>query len=233
MYYNGNNYYFFSGVKNVFRKMLKDQEIDNDEIIFALRAKGFPFKTISSKRNGVDKAIGIYNKNIINSYFTSEDGADEIKDLIERYRSNDVDSLVAGITTRKNYKPSSYDKSYSQINQEARNNNKERMIAYLNSLDENPEEDMNKMSKRLLYDDDIIYESKDEDLSDVDTKWKPKDGIFLSKSPKAIANYLINNSDSKGQAMKRLTFYMNRAGENLTNKTVLNKVKALLRSDDE
>lgn len=32
--------------------------------------------------------------------------------------------------------------------------------------------------------------------------------------------------------MKRLTFYMNRAGKNLQNKTVLNKVKEILRSKD-
>ena len=32
--------------------------------------------------------------------------------------------------------------------------------------------------------------------------------------------------------MKRLTFYMNRAGENLSNKTVLNKAKELLKTKE-
>ena len=39
-------------------------------------------------------------------------------------------------------------------------------------------------------------------------------------------------SKDDGQAMKRLTFYINRAGENLSNKTVLNKVKELLKAKD-
>ena len=33
--------------------------------------------------------------------------------------------------------------------------------------------------------------------------------------------------------MKRLVFYMNRAGEKLENKDVLNKAKELLKSNDE
>ena len=89
------------------------------------------------------------------------------------------------------------------------------------------ESDMDKASEMLLKKE--IYEA----LSDVEPEWTPKEGIFLEQDPKKIANYLLKNSDSKGQAMKRLTFYMNRAGENLKNKTVLNKVKALLKSDEE
>ena len=67
-------------------------------------------------------------------------------------------------------------------------------------------------------------------VDNVDVKWHPKDGIFTEKDPHKIADYLLKNSKDKGQAMKRLVFYMNRAGDNLTNKTVLNKVKNLLES---
>ena len=74
-----------------------------------------------------------------------------------------------------------------------------------------------------------LKEYVEENLSDVDVKWHPKEGLFTEKDPQKIANYLLKNSKDKGQAMKRLVFYMNRAGENLENKTVLNKVKELLK----
>ena len=71
---------------------------------------------------------------------------------------------------------------------------------------------------------------KQEQLSDVKTKWHPKEGLFTGDNPKEIYDYLIKNSEDKGQAMKRLVFYMNRAGDNLKNKTVLNKVKSMLEA---
>lgn len=74
-----------------------------------------------------------------------------------------------------------------------------------------------------------LKEYVEENLSDVDAKWHPKEGLFMEKDPQKIADYLLKNSKDKGQAMKRLVFYMNRAGENLENKTVLNKVKELLK----
>lgn len=74
-----------------------------------------------------------------------------------------------------------------------------------------------------------LKEYVEENLSDVDVKWHPKEGLFTEKDPQKIADYLLKNSKDKGQAMKRLVFYMNRAGENLENKTVLNKVKELLK----
>ena len=73
----------------------------------------------------------------------------------------------------------------------------------------------------------------EEKLSDVEAEWHPKDGLFTSDDPKYIADYLLKNSKDKGQAMKRLVFYMNRAGEKLENKDVLNKAKELLKSNDE
>ena len=103
------------------------------------------------------------------------------------------------------------------------------MIDY---LDLSPEEDMDYASKQLLIDDGVMYEGKIETLSDVEPEWKPKEGLFLSKSPRYIAKQLLDHSKDKGQAMKRLTFYMNRAGENLSNKTVLNKAKELLKEKD-
>ena len=67
----------------------------------------------------------------------------------------------------------------------------------------------------------------------VDTKWSPKEGLFTMKDPKKIADYLLKHSKDKKQAMSRLEFYMNRAGDNLSNKTVLNKAKEILKSHDD
>ena len=69
-----------------------------------------------------------------------------------------------------------------------------------------------------------------EDLSDVKTKWHPKEGLFSGDNPKEIADYLLKNSKDSTQAMRRLCFYMNRAGDKLKNKEVLNKVKELLKN---
>ena len=65
-------------------------------------------------------------------------------------------------------------------------------------------------------------------LENVKTRWSPEEGLFTEDDPKYIADYLLKHSEDRTQAMRRLVFYMNRAGENLTNKTVLNKVKKLL-----
>lgn len=79
--------------------------------------------------------------------------------------------------------------------------------------------------------DDYILEK--EQLSDVETKWHPEEGLFLKKDSEYIADYLIKNSKDLKQAMSRLVFYMNRAGENLENKTVLNKAKELIHNKVE
>ena len=65
-------------------------------------------------------------------------------------------------------------------------------------------------------------------LETVETNWSPEEGLFTKDDPKYTADYLLKHSEDRTQAMRRLVFYMNRAGENLTNKTVLNKVKKLL-----
>lgn len=218
MYFNGVDYYFFSGVKSVFRNMLHDNDIDNKDIIFVLKTKNFPFRSISRSMNGKEKVIGIYNKAVINSYFNTTEKCDEIKRIIEYSNEDEIQKIIDDIQKKK--VPSS---------KQTKNENKEKMIDY---LDRSPEEDMDYVSKQLLIDDGVMYEGKKENLSDVDTNWKPKEGLFLSKSPKGIANYLLKHSKDKNQAMKRLTFYMNRAGENLSNKTVLNKAKELLKDKD-
>ena len=70
-----------------------------------------------------------------------------------------------------------------------------------------------------------------EQLSDVNTSWHPKKGLFTGDDPKEIVDYLMKNSKDQAQAMQRLCFYMNRAGDNLSNKTVINKAKQLLKKE--
>ena len=65
-------------------------------------------------------------------------------------------------------------------------------------------------------------------LENVENNWSPEEGLFTNDDPEYIANYLIRNSKDRTQALRRLIFYMNRAGENLTNRRVLNKAKKIL-----
>lgn len=69
-----------------------------------------------------------------------------------------------------------------------------------------------------------------EQLSDVETNWHPKKDLFTGDDPQKIADYLLKHSKDERQAMSRLCFYMNRAGSKLTNKTVLNKAKQILKN---
>ena len=70
-----------------------------------------------------------------------------------------------------------------------------------------------------------------EQLSDVKTHWHPKKDLFTGNDPQEIVDYLMKNSKDQAQAMQRLCFYINRAGDNLSNKTVLNKAKQLLKKE--
>jgi hypothetical protein len=63
------------------------------------------------------------------------------------------------------------------------------------------------------------------DLSDVKAKWKPREGIFTQSGDK-IAHYLLKNGKKK--AMRRLNFYMNRAGKNLSNRAELERAKSII-----
>ena len=65
-------------------------------------------------------------------------------------------------------------------------------------------------------------------LENVETNWSPEEGLFNKDDPKYIADYLLKHSKDRTQALRRLIFYMNRAGENLTNRRLLNKAKKIL-----
>lgn len=62
--------------------------------------------------------------------------------------------------------------------------------------------------------------------ADVETKWHAPEGFF-EQSAHEIAQGLKKASDSKDQAIERLTFYINRAGSNLSEsrKEILEQAK--------
>lgn len=60
-----------------------------------------------------------------------------------------------------------------------------------------------------------------------ESDYHPPEGTF-EKNGSSIADQLLGDADFPGQAMRRLVFYMNRAGKNLKNKSELNKAKDII-----
>ena len=63
----------------------------------------------------------------------------------------------------------------------------------------------------------------------VKVKWHPKEGFF-TQSAADIASGLKNNSKSAAQAQSRLSFYINRSGNNLSDerRSALEKARGIL-----
>jgi hypothetical protein len=75
---------------------------------------------------------------------------------------------------------------------------------------------------------DIFRINEEQWSGDVKTKWSPPVGFF-TKSPSDIAKGLKSASKDYAQASRRLNFYINRAGENLS-KTDLDRLEAAKKS---
>lgn len=75
-----------------------------------------------------------------------------------------------------------------------------------------------------------MSEEKNHWSGDVKTHWHPPEGFF-EQSAEKIAEGLKSASDGLAQAMDRLDFYINRAGDNLSGevKARLEKSKEILR----
>ena len=199
------NYYYATNIVGKLRRKFNTKEgIDRRSVEFALDKLGIPY-TISQHYR-------LYKKWYIDNLLYDDSKLRKLRQYMEEF--NSPENLIKK------------DKHESKLT-------RDEMVKYLDSIIAEPKSSsMEDASDELLRKDDVYYDleiDEEEQLSDVDGDWKPKEGLFTGKDPKKIANYLIRHSKDKGQAMKRLTFYMNRAGENLTNKTVLNKVKSLLK----
>ena len=206
-----------------------DKEIDSDMTIDILTHLGYPF---GKYKNASGK--NIYPTAIIEGYFDTPFDRRRIEHIIETIRHNrttsdEIRQRYEKLAREHTMPEEDFDKLRKEIETEDRQR-------YEKYLDENPPEtSMKYVSDVQLFNDDVMYESanKKDQLSDVESEWEPEDGLFSMKSANYIANYLIKNSEDVGQAIKRLTFYMNRSGKNLKNRTVLNKAKRILQDKKE
>ena len=71
--------------------------------------------------------------------------------------------------------------------------------------------------------------SRDDWSENVHTHWRPEKGFF-KQSAQAIAEGLMANSDDERQAMDRLDFYINRAGDRLEDPEKFQEAKEILRA---
>ena len=77
-----------------------------------------------------------------------------------------------------------------------------------------------------------IIEKVERWVNKVKIEYSPPSGTFERRAS-SIATQLLKDSDSPGQAMKRLSFYMNRAGDKLENKQELEKAKEIIHNKVE
>lgn len=75
------------------------------------------------------------------------------------------------------------------------------------------------------------YLKEDKWSGSVETKWHPPENLFSDGSAEEIATTLSQESEDLQQAMSRLMFYVNRAGDNLSaaRKNVMTRAEKLLR----
>ena len=180
-----------------------------------------------------------YLEDEINALLSKKENRERVKTYFENLATNSSDKIASEIKSTK--KSPDQKKSHNEnpkqltIDFDRQEENRKKMEKIINKYDPvcgGPESDMDYVSNELLKNDEVFYESvktkSDEDLSDVKTKWTPREGLFLEKDPKRIASYLMRHSKDRAQAMRRLTFYMNRAGGSLKNEKVLNQAKKIL-----
>lgn len=246
MFYDNKDYYFCSGVKGAIKKATGVELIPDKEIYkFAKVFKIYVSHDIQYLPNGKKLCRGIYLKRDVNAVLNTQEKRDKVKAYFENVLGTQAkeiaDKIKATKQTPEQKEQNKKDPVQLTLDFDRHEDNRDKMINFINnhqSDDESrsprgDETDMEYVSNELLKQDDVFNESKEEDLSDVETKWHPREGLFLEKDPKRIASYLVRHSKDKSQAIRRLTFYMNRAGDNLTNITVLNKVKKMLSSDKD
>lgn len=68
-----------------------------------------------------------------------------------------------------------------------------------------------------------------EDLSDVEPKTKLPEGTFTKKADE-IKKIILANARDKNHAIKMINFYINRAGDNLSNAKEVLKAKELIEN---
>lgn len=70
-------------------------------------------------------------------------------------------------------------------------------------------------------------------LSDVEVKDHTPEGLFTKSGPTIAETLLSEASGDAGKAMQKLTFYINRAGDKVSNKGALEEAKKILHKKVE
>lgn len=71
--------------------------------------------------------------------------------------------------------------------------------------------------------------AKEKQLSDVEPKHSTPKDLFTKPASTIVRVLLQQTKGNVGKAIQKITFYINRAGENLSNKVEVNKAKNILK----
>ena len=69
-----------------------------------------------------------------------------------------------------------------------------------------------------------------QNISDVDVKHHTPEGLFTRKASGIVDGLLKDSNSDVTKAIQRINFYINRSGENLSNKTEVMKAKRILEN---
>lgn len=71
--------------------------------------------------------------------------------------------------------------------------------------------------------------AKEKQLSDIETKKSTPKDLFTKPANTIVKVLLQQTKGNIGKAIQKITFYINRAGKNLSNKTEVLKAKEILK----
>ena len=71
--------------------------------------------------------------------------------------------------------------------------------------------------------------AKEKQLSDIEPKQSTPKDLFTKPASTIVKVLLQQTKGNIGKAIQKITFYINRAGENLSNKVEVNKAKKILQ----
>lgn len=71
--------------------------------------------------------------------------------------------------------------------------------------------------------------AKEKQLSDIETKQPTPEGLFTESAEVIVRTLLKQTKGDIGKAIQKITFYINRAGDNLSNAKEVNKAKKILQ----
>lgn len=73
----------------------------------------------------------------------------------------------------------------------------------------------------------------EDDLSDVNPKHHTPEGLFTKSADEIVRGLLKDSNNDLTKAIRRINFYINRAGDNLSNATEVKKAKRILEEKNK